>query len=78
MIAHVILLVIFAVSALLAVEFKDLIYAAVSLGMCSLCLALLFYQLQAPDVAMTEVAIGAALSTVILLLAINHTRRVEE
>ncbi|MBU7046610.1 MAG: DUF4040 domain-containing protein [Theionarchaea archaeon] len=78
MIAHIILLVIFAVSALLAVEFKDLIYAAVSLGMCSLCLALLFYQLQAPDVAMTEVAIGAALSTVILLLAINHTRRVEE
>ena len=78
MIAHIILLVIFAVSALLAVEFKDLIYAAVTLGMCSLCLALLFYQLQAPDVAMTEVAIGAALSTVILLLAINHTRRVEE
>ena len=78
MISHIILLVIFAVSALLAVEFKDLIYAAVSLGMCSLCLALLFYQLQAPDVAMTEVAIGAALSTVILLLAINHTKRVEE
>ena len=78
MISHVILLVLFAVSALLAVEFKDLIYAAVALGMCSLCLALLFYQLQAPDVAMTEVAIGAALSTFILLLAINHTRRVSE
>ncbi len=78
MIAHVILLVIFAASALLAVEFKDLIYAAVALGMCSLCLALLFYQLQAPDVAMTEVAIGAALSTFILLLAINHTKRAIE
>jgi energy-converting hydrogenase B subunit D len=78
MISHVILLILFALSALLAVEFKDLIYAAVALGMCSLCLALLFYQLQAPDVAMTEVAIGAALSTFILLLAINHTRRVSE
>ncbi|MBU7027684.1 MAG: DUF4040 domain-containing protein [Theionarchaea archaeon] len=78
MIAHVMLLVIFAASALLAVEFKDLIYAAVALGMCSLCLALLFYQLQAPDVAMTEVAIGAALSTFILLLAINHTKRAIE
>ncbi|KYK28002.1 MAG: hypothetical protein AYK19_05990 [Theionarchaea archaeon DG-70-1] len=78
MISHVILLVIFAASALLAVEFKDLIYAAVALGMCSLCLALLFYQLQAPDVAMTEVAIGAALSTFILLLAINHTKRAIE
>ncbi len=78
MISHVILLIIFAASALLAVEFKDLIYAAVALGVCSLCLALLFYQLQAPDVAMTEVAIGAVLSTVILLLAINHTRRMRE
>jgi uncharacterized MnhB-related membrane protein len=75
MISHVILLIIFIASAFLAVEFKDLIHAAVALGMCSLCLALLFYQLQAPDVAMTEVAIGAALSTFILLLAINHTRR---
>ncbi|MBU7014277.1 MAG: DUF4040 domain-containing protein [Theionarchaea archaeon] len=78
MISHLILLVLFAASALVAVEFKDLIYTAVSLGMCSLCLALLFYQLQAPDVAMTEVAIGAALSTFILLLAISHTRRSEE
>jgi energy-converting hydrogenase B subunit D len=78
MISHIILLIIFALSAVLAVEFKDLIYAAVALGMCSLCLALLFYQLQAPDVAMTEVAIGAALSTFILLLAINHTKRVGE
>jgi energy-converting hydrogenase B subunit D len=78
MISHIILLGIFVGSALLAVEFKDLIYSAVALGMCSLCLALLFYQLQAPDVAMTEVAIGAALSTFILLLAINHTKRVVE
>jgi energy-converting hydrogenase B subunit D len=78
MISHIMLLILFAASALVAVEFKDLIYAAVALGMCSLCLALLFYQLQAPDVAMTEVAIGAALSTFILLLAINHTKRVVE
>ncbi|MGD2249648.1 MAG: DUF4040 domain-containing protein [Candidatus Methanofastidiosia archaeon] len=78
MISHIMLLILFAASAFVAVEFKDLIYAAVALGMCSLCLALLFYQLQAPDVAMTEVAIGAALSTFILLLAINHTRRAVE
>lgn len=78
MISHLIILIIFVASALLAVEFKDLIHSAVALGLCSLCLALLFFQLQAPDVAMTEVAIGAALSTFILLLAINHTRRVRE
>ncbi len=36
--------------------------------------AYLFLRMGAPDVAMTEAAIGAALSTVIFLIALARTR----
>ena len=44
----------------------------------SLLLSLEFYLLQAPDVAITEAAVGAGLSTAIFIIAIGKTRRFEE
>ncbi|GAI16248.1 unnamed protein product [marine sediment metagenome] len=44
----------------------------------SLIASLLFYLLQAPDVAMAEAAIGAGLTTAIFVLAIRRTGRYEE
>jgi Predicted subunit of the Multisubunit Na+/H+ antiporter len=43
----------------------------------SFLLALEFFILQAPDVAIAEAAIGAGLSTAILLIAIKGTKRTE-
>jgi energy-converting hydrogenase B subunit D len=71
----VILLVLFS---LLAVHFKDLIYSVIFLASSSLTLALLFFILQAPDIAITEAAVNAGLATLIYVIAIKKTRRFEE
>ena len=50
-----------------------LIGAIVAVGVVSLFVSILFLMLGAPDVAMTEAAIGAGLSTVIFLFALRRT-----
>ncbi|ASJ14224.1 DUF4040 domain-containing protein [Thermococcus radiotolerans] len=65
------------ISAVLAVEWRDLLAAAVGTAAVSLFASLLFFMLQAPDVAMTEAAIGAALSGAIFIFAIKRTQRFE-
>jgi len=74
----VFLLVLMIVAALFAVAKKDLLVAVLSTGAVSLILSLVFLILQAPDVALTEASIGAALSTVIFLVTLKKTRRKEE
>ncbi|NJE42297.1 DUF4040 domain-containing protein [Thermococcus sp. GR7] len=68
---------IMVVSAILAVEWKDILAAAVGMAAVSLFASLLFFFLQAPDVAMTEAAIGAALSGAVFIFAIKRTQRFE-
>ncbi len=57
--------------------FKDLISAAIALGASSLLLSLQFFILRAPDVAIAEAAVGAALTTAIFIFAIKSTERKE-
>jgi uncharacterized MnhB-related membrane protein len=64
--------------SLLAVRSKDLLKAAIYLGVVSMCLAATFLVLQAPDIAITEAAVNAGLSTLIYVIAIKKTRRQEE
>jgi len=64
-------------SAILAVEWRDLLAAAVGMAAVSLFASILFFMLQAPDVAMTEAAIGAALSGAVFIFAIKRTQRFE-
>ncbi|MCX6802849.1 MAG: DUF4040 domain-containing protein [Candidatus Diapherotrites archaeon] len=64
--------------AIIAVRAKDLLVAVVMLGAMSLLVATEFYILQAPDVAITEAAVGAGLSTAIYLVAVEKTKRMEE
>jgi energy-converting hydrogenase B subunit D len=59
----------------LVVRFDDLLAAIVSLAVLSLLVSLQFYLMRAPDVAITEAAIGAALSTAIYLLALKAISR---
>jgi uncharacterized MnhB-related membrane protein len=65
-------------SATAALIFKDLMSAVIASCIVSLIAALLFYFLQAPDVAMAEAAIGAALVTGIFVIAVKRTKRFEE
>lgn len=59
--------------AALAVHMKSLLGAVVAVGVVSLFMSILLLMLGAPDVAMTEAAIGAGLSTVIFLYALSRT-----
>lgn len=61
------------VSALLAVHLGNTVSAAISAGMASLFAAITYVVLAAPDVAMTEAAIGSGLTTLIFLYAIRRT-----
>jgi len=72
-----IIVAIMIVSAALAVEWRDLLAAAVGGAAVSLFASILFFMLQAPDVAMTEAAIGAALSGAVFIFAIRRTQRYE-
>jgi uncharacterized MnhB-related membrane protein len=79
MIFIVFLLVIVMLAAAIAASiFKDLLSAVIASCLVSLIAAILFYFLQAPDVAMAEAAIGAALITAIFVIAIRRTKRYEE
>ena len=75
---QVITLVLVVVGAALAVWLRDLLAAVIALAASSLLLSLEFYLLQAPDVAIAEAGIGAALTTAIYVIAIRKTRRKEE
>jgi len=72
------LVVLMLVGAVAASIFRDLISAVIAAAFVSLVAAILFYLLQAPDVAMAEAAIGAALTVAIFIIAIRRTKRYEE
>jgi len=66
------------VGAVCACSFKDLLNAVIATAFVSLIAAILFFLLHAPDVAMAEASIGAALTTAIFVIAIRKTTRSEE
>jgi len=65
-------------TAIFAVLHRDLLFAVMATGIISLILSLFFYLLQAPDVALTEAAIGIALTTIIFVITIRNTTRDED
>lgn len=71
---HIIIPILIVVCALLVAIFRDLIAAVISLAAMSLLLALEFYLLQAPDVAIAEAGVGAAITVAIYILVIRATR----
>ncbi len=72
------LLLLMIASAVYAIWQKDLLYAVIASGILSLFLSIVFLILQAPDVALTEAAIGVALTTIIFIIAIRNTVRFED
>lgn len=64
--------------ALAMARTKDLLAATIIFSAYSLILCLLWQHRGAPDVAMTEAAVGAGITTVLFLVAISKTVRREK
>ena len=62
------------VAALVALYSKDIVGSIVAAGVVSLLASVLYLIFGAPDVAMTEAAIGSALTTVVFLFAWSRIR----
>jgi uncharacterized MnhB-related membrane protein len=78
MIFHALILLGLVISAATVICLRDLLASAIAFAAFSLLLALEFYILQAPDVAIAEAGIGAGLTTAIFIIAIRGTTRHEE
>jgi uncharacterized MnhB-related membrane protein len=74
----VVMAILLIMAAIYAVIQKDLLYAVLATGVISVILSIFFYLLQAPDVAITEAAIGIALTTIIFVITIRNTTRNED
>ncbi|MDY6838134.1 MAG: hydrogenase subunit MbhD domain-containing protein [Thermodesulfobacteriota bacterium] len=77
-ILHIAIPILIVVCALFVATVRDLIAATIALAAMSLLLSLEFYLLKAPDVALAEAGIGAAITTAIFVIAIKATKRMEE
>jgi len=78
LISIIVMAILLLASAIYAVVQKDLLYAVIATSIISLILSIMFYILQAPDVALTEAAIGVALTTIIFVITIRNTERHED
>jgi energy-converting hydrogenase B subunit D len=74
---NIIIPVVLVVCAIFVAIFRDLLYAVVALAVLSLLLAFQFYLMKAPDVAMAEAGIGAAVTTAIFIITLRATKRME-
>jgi uncharacterized MnhB-related membrane protein len=63
------------VAALMAVRVKAMSMAILAAGLVSLILSVVFLILAAPDVAMTEAAIGSGLTTFLFFFVLSRVRR---
>ncbi|ADL12616.1 Na(+)/H(+) antiporter subunit B [Acetohalobium arabaticum] len=71
------LLLLLAVSALIATQIKDLLAAIVVFGVYSLIMSIIWQQMKAPDLAITEAVVGIVISIMFVVL-ISRTERWEE
>ena len=66
------------ISAVLAVVFDKMLSSVIALGVTGAFMALEFILLNAPDVAISEAAVGAVLTTAIFIIAVQMTTKKED
>jgi energy-converting hydrogenase B subunit D len=71
----IILGIIMIIAAFLAIYLKNLLSAIISAGVISLLASVIYLLLAAPDVAMTEAAIGSGLTTIIFIFTLKKIRK---
>lgn len=74
----VVLLIFLVATALIVVRTKDLLAAALIFSAYSLIMCIVWQQLSAPDIALTEAAVGAGITTVFFIVTISKTTRREK
>lgn len=71
---NVLIIVGMVVAAVMAVHFEKLLSSVIALGVVGIFAAAEFLLLHAPDVAISEAAVGAALSPLIFIVALKKLR----
>ena len=74
---HIIFLLGILSCAIFAAGTKNLLHATIGLAVMSVLLAMEFFMLRAPDVAIAEASIGTAITTALFIIAIRATGRSE-
>ena len=69
------ILVLLVIAAVIALRVKDLLAASIVFGVYSFLICLLWAEMEAVDVAFTEAAVGAGVSSVFLVATVFNTRR---
>ena len=77
-VVHIVLFTFLAVIAIAIIRLKDLFAAVMLMGIFSLLSASLFTVMDAVDVAFTEAAVGAGISTLLMLATLSLTTSQEE
>jgi len=75
---NLLLMLFLLTTAVVTIALKDLLAAVVVFSAYSLMMALLWTQLRAPDLALTEAAVGAGVTTVLLIITVYKTTRKED
>ncbi len=70
-----ILLALLVIIALVSLQLRNLLAAVIMIGVFSLVSCLLFFLLHAPDVALTEAAVGTGVGTVVMVWIVFKTER---
>ncbi|NQZ71219.1 MAG: DUF4040 domain-containing protein [Lentisphaeria bacterium] len=71
----IIILILLVIVSILAINVKDLIGATMLTGIYSFLICLLWAQMGAVDVAFTEAAVGAGISTILFVATVYRTQR---
>lgn len=74
-VVEAVLLVLILGTAVATMLLRDVLAAIIAFATYSLTMAVLWLMLRAPDVALTEAAIGAGVTTILFLVAISKTLR---
>jgi len=79
MVALNVILVVFLIVCAMAIEkTKDLLSAVILFSAYSLVMSILWLVLKTPDVALTEAAIGAGVTSILFFAVISRTERYEK
>lgn len=74
---NALLLLFLIVCAVAVARIRDLLSGVIIFTSYSLIMAIIWLQLSAPDIAITEAAIGAGVTSLLLVAAISKTKRTE-
>ncbi len=78
LIIGVLLGIIIVAMAFVAIYHHDFVVAIIAVGAMGLFTSIMYLLLAAPDVAMTEAAIGSGLTTILFFYVLNRIRSVDE